>query len=567
MNRRTAIRTALLSAALALGASAARAALCSADRVPAGTLLFPFLRGTYAASANAIRPVADRTAPHSVISVTNVASTPRIANFVLSNDMGYPLLHWNALLTGYDVVTYDFADLMEGKIRPTGPGVDPATGTPYSPTGGTPLPFGPLPGFDLSTPPLPSPGGIGSAGSGIYGLCNDPAYASALGVDPDIYRQGLPRVDRAHVFSGLRQSRWMAATWMWSDTPPYYVSPEWLRSRTLDGEIWASLTVDVVDACTGKTPRDGSSYFATYARPRTTSKYAADPAGTVDVGLGNVLLGQFREITSASPIGPSGNAVAVEIDNQDVWSYRRPRPVSNGASFYRYTPELCPPMDEPAQLETCRWPTSVQTRGSEYMAGSTAIFGPARPIPSGDFREPLPSAFAIRWIEDPASSTSTKIRVWREYGDVYPYYGYGYVFSGLGYAYYVWDDEERVVGSPSCPIPPCQPFDGGGNLLPLPLQEVDLADFSLPTSLLKSGWMVLAFYGSATYGMPIPGGYSSPSPNTEGTMAWIDVHVVSGGSESVAPAQPVGNFLCDGFAVGPNFPGSDNRLDLGNILY
>jgi len=185
----------------------ANAVLCATDEVPAGTLLFPFLTASFAAESTPANPVADRSRPMSLFSITNVSSTPRIVHFVLSNDMGTPLLGWDALFNGYQTISLDFADIVEGKLRSTG-------GT-FSPTPTT-VPakaWGPIGTFYSGVPKLPFAKSVGkSRGStdSIYGLCTNPDATPGLVLPPDQLGAVLPEYLRAAIFLGLRKSATIA---------------------------------------------------------------------------------------------------------------------------------------------------------------------------------------------------------------------------------------------------------------------------------------------------------------------------------------------------------------------
>jgi hypothetical protein len=555
-----------LAAALfsALLPAAAGAHLCASDPVPAATLLF-FVRGRYSASSTAANPVADRTSPTTTVSITNVTASPRVVNLVLHNDFGVPLLGWNAILTGYDVVTLDFADILEGYLVPTGPYTNPSTGRLYSPTGNAPLAGGPL---EQGAPDLGAPGGTGIVPNGttsLFGLCTNPTYTAPFTVDPGNYRNRLPQYNRAYVYNGLRKSQVIAENQWWGNYAPYYVAPDWLRDQSTDDPISGFLTVDVTAGCSFQFPWE-SGYFQNAAVPRTVSYYAGNPATNFQVDVGNSIVGDWHE--NGGPSGSeafarSGSAVAIEVDNQDIVnSIDYPREIREGATFYRYEAPRCGPAGQRDDLVECLDRYTGSAIGMDYVTGAPYVFGPANPLPTGDFREPLPTAFAVRWL---GGDTTTRLRVWKEFPDTYPYYGYTYVYSFLQYTYYAWDDEERVFDTtPYCPVPPCEPVPAELNQLPLAVQEIDVSNLLLPDDLVRSGWLMLAMVGSNGYLLPVWGGYTSPFPQTYGSQCWVEAIYTADGRSQVVPGTPVGNFLCEGtnFAEGP-----DGGMDYSGILY
>jgi hypothetical protein len=555
-------RSAALLVFALLGARSAGAMLCAADDVPAATLLF-LCTGRYAAGSTASDPVADRSAPTTTFSVTNVSPDPRIVNFVLHNDFGVEVTGWSALLTGYDVVTFDFGRILEGYLTPTGPAVDPSTVRPYSPTGSIPEALGPFLAYG-SVPDLAPPRTVGSAPgsmSSVFGLCTNPTYTTPYTVDPGAYASRIPAYNRVLVYNAMRKSQVIAENLWWGDSPPLYVAPDWLKDRSTADAVRGFVTADLVDACTFDFP-SSLGYFTTFARPVTHSYYGNNVAAGLDVALGNSLLGEWTESRGGDRIAVTGSAVSIEADNQDVANhFSYPKLVRNGTSFYRYSSPECRPAPLSDDLVSCIDLYTGSGIGSDHTAGATYLLGNGSTLPSSDFREPLPTAFAFRWL---TGSTTTKLRVWKETPDIYPYYGLTYVYAGAQYTYYAWDDEERVVTVPPCPVLPCEPFLGDVNELPLAYQEVDVSVLQLPTENLGAGWVLLAFPGSNTWLLPVVGGYSSPFPETYGQQAFIEVEYTAGGRSQVVRAAPLGNYLCDGLAVTGS---AYDRPDLGNVLY
>ena len=554
----------ILAPILLFAAGDARAILCAADPVPAATLLFPFLTAQYATGSTASDPVVDFTQPTTRFSVTNVTASPRIANFVLYNDFGTPVLGWNVLLTGYDVATYDFGRILEGYVEPTGPATNPATGRPYSPVGTTAYPAGPTP-IGGTPSPLPVPGGVGAAAnttSSIFGLCTNPTYTAPYTVDPGAYAPRIPVYNRQYLWNGLRKSQVLAENQWWGNQSPYYVPPVWLTVRNTDEPVHGYVTVDVLNGCTFAFP-DEPGYFNDHAPARTGAPYGGNAASGVTVAMGNSLLGDWWTAggpAGADSFGESGTAVAIEADNQDVPnSPAYPRSIVNGASFHRYGDIVCGGMGQPDDLEDlCTDIYTGSGTGGDFTAAAQYAFGPGIPLPSNDFREPLPSAFAFRWRT--GGGASTRIRVWKEMPDLYPFYGYTYVYSFMGYSYYAWDEEEHVSAG-MCNWFYCAVENGQ---LPLMTQEVDVASLILPTSYMTSGWAAIAFTGSAGYLLTVPSGYTEPYPNTFGTQAWVEVSTTEAGQVTTIPATPLGNFLCDGLDV---VSGPTGGLDASGTQY
>jgi len=545
------------------------AKLCATDPVPAATLLFPFVTATFDASSTPTEPKIDRSRPRTLFSITNVSSTAHIVHNVLYNDMGFGLLDWDVLLTGYDVVSFDIADVFEGYLRATGPATNPATGRPYSPTGTVPTAQGPVPSYFAGIPNLPVPQGTGqqiNSTSSIFGLCTNPSYTVPFTIDPGNQAGRMPAFNRNFIFNGLRKSQVIAENGWWGRFAPYFIPPDWLLNHVTNDPVWCYVTSDVVDACGLSWPAEGLPYFSQYARPRTESYYANDSSSGYIVPMGNVLLGEALIVDGGGSAASASSVVHVEMDNQDIPNDPAyGKGVRNGASFYRYAPPVCGPSGSgsPDSLDLCTDLSSGSGIGSDYTTGAPYFFGASNQLPSGDFREPLPSAFAFRWYEGSSFPGRTKIRVWKEFPDLYPAYGLTYVYSSLQYTYYAWDEEEHVlVLTPGVDYPP------EFNQLPLKTQEISVSEFWLPHTYMTFGWVVLAFVGSTPPLLPVPGGYRAPFPNAFGTQAWVEVvHSGSGTEAAAAPAWVLGNFLCDGNAVASSAADGTNRTDQGDVHY
>jgi hypothetical protein len=564
---------ATLAAVALLGfAGSSFALLCASDPVPAGTLLYPFVTGRFAGNSTASNPVADRTAPTTLFAVTNVSDSAKIVHFVLWNDFSYPLLDWDALLTGYDVYTVNFADVMEGYLRPTGPATNPATGRAYSPTGTQPIAQGPVPSFFTGIPNLPPPQGVGTTANNtasIFGLCTNPTYTTPFTINPGNLASRIPEFNRQLVYNGLRKSQVISENAWWGNYAPYYVLPDWLAARNTDENVWGYITADVAIACGTGIPSD-TGYFTGEATNVTTNYYANNPATNYWVDAGNTLIGDWFIIGTADNIAEGNNAVHIEVDNQNILnSVSYPKAVQNGASFYRYTSPMCGPSGLADDLLECLDRFTGSGIGQDFTTGADYEFGPSNTLPTNDFREPLPSAFAFRWIESGAFDGGTKMRVWKEFPDTYPYYGYTYIYSFFQYEYFAWDEEEKVnVSNVICPVSPCPTVPGEVNQLPLEVQEVDVDVLNLPTSNMQSGWILLAFVGSNTYLLPVTGGYTGPFPNTYGTQAWVEVAYVANDRFSADfSAAIIGNFLCDGLAVAADPYNGYDVTDLGDVQY
>lgn len=597
------ILIATLAAIALLGfAGSSFALLCASDQVPAGTLLFPFVTARYdELQATKTNPVVDYTSPVSLFAITNVSSSARIVHNVLWNDMSFPLLDWDVLLTGYDVITFNFGRILEGYLVATGPATNPDTSRPYSPTGGIPAAQGPVPTHVGGILALPSPQGVGTTANNtasIFGLCTNPAYTVPYPINTGNQANRIPAYNMGLIYDGMRMSQQMAESKWWSQTPTtsggfFSETPSWLLNRKLTENVWGYITSDVVDACGLGFPGTLATYFTDYARPRTWSAYANGfNAATFRVNMGNTLIGDWFIIDTTTGAANAGPAVHIEMDNQDIdqttylgggcfdtLGVAIPcygQYVFNGLSFYRYSSPLCYPTGVGVDFSAIQCATSKEDYVSAADYDSGGFYNNA--VPSNDYRESLPSAFAFRWITDSTGSSGfgggTSMRVWKEFPDLEPEGGITYVNSDMQYGYYAWDEEERVlVAGGGCDVSPCGSQPAEINELPLETQEVDVDVLLLPTTNMGFGWVLLAFLGSNQYTDLVPGGYTSPTPFIWGTQAWVSVLYEAGSGRYNVDlnAAVLGNFLCDGLSVRTNASSMPapvrGATDLGDILY
>ena len=94
---------------LLLTSTPALAVFCARDVVPAATLLVPH------AVVQMQGDLPDRTGATTILHVTNTAAEATLVELVVWNALGEPAVTVNAALSGYDVWSVDFADLLEGK--------------------------------------------------------------------------------------------------------------------------------------------------------------------------------------------------------------------------------------------------------------------------------------------------------------------------------------------------------------------------------------------------------------------------------------------------------------------
>ncbi len=126
-------KTLILGLALALVGGVAYANFCARDVVPASSLLVPYAVVDLNADGSP-----DTNGYTTLFAVTNVSSTFELVHFTVWSAESNPVVDWDELLTGYDVWTINFRDLLTGhfdffdtgmaRLHPAGPP------QPYGPT-------------------------------------------------------------------------------------------------------------------------------------------------------------------------------------------------------------------------------------------------------------------------------------------------------------------------------------------------------------------------------------------------------------------------------------------------
>jgi hypothetical protein len=458
---------------MALGlASTAYANLCSNDVVPASTLLFPFVIYDYENEENG-----DST----LFAITNVSSEAQIVHITVWTDFSVAILDFNLVLTGYDVQTMNIRDLLRDGVLPhEGNGANIWEQYNWGYTGVTPNPpptpfddgpystFNELWDTDLNTyfsaNGLPDPQNTwDGVALSAFPLDCDPAVWDS---SPNNYQAAgnIPSGTLALFETYLKRSQ-DADKWYEDcvgDEIEFDVDP-WFLTRTM-GPVWLYITADVVGACNKDLPDGALEYYN-----------QVDREGVIDE---NVLIGDIIYLNPGQNYSEAINAVHLEAAD------------GFGAT---YIPEL----DEPTGL----W--------SQYSTFYLRYHATADPATYRDGREPLPTAWAFRYIVAPTASAKTWIRAWKG-GTLFTRVqdlndgvittqnpDELYANSCIPYTYYAWDEDEGVnaVGPGFTP-----PWSGGPtdepipvpNLLPLETQQVDAEEFFLVGDPAAGafGWML-----------------------------------------------------------------------------
>ena len=285
------------------------------------------------------------------------------------------------------------------------------------------------------------------------------------------------------------------------DCDGFDLSPQpnkWFVNRTTADDTWMYITMDVVNACNTLFP-DESGYFG-------TAGYAMND---------NVLVGDYQVLDLANRLSEVDNAVHIEADPQ-IGTV-----VTAGPNGY---------------------PTTFYARYSNFRGVS-------------DYREPLPTAWAVRYenfTTAAGKAIKTYLRVFKAStrmaaapivpdldASISGSLAYElFSRSCLAYTYYAWDEEENINTTQTTPYS----HPGGGavipNLLPLETQEVDAAQFNLVGNTTDGykGWMLFVWPASN-------GAYVGETPYYYQT--WMGVKYTQEGDYSGSrDAQVMANYNC-----------------------
>ena len=265
-------KTLILALALALVGGVAYANFCARDYVPAATLLVP-----YAVVDLDSTGVPNPSGYTTLLAVTNVSSAKQLIHVVVWDAQSDHVVDFDEVLSGYDVWTINFRDLLTGAFNSfdTSSTAGFFTGTiSTKPV----VPYGPTTNDSYVTP-LPEPFDTDAATPSSSG-CNFP-YGPLTSFGPAIVTAlqaaiiTLPQYTTCQVAS--------------------VANPPWLANLT-DNPVFFYVTVDVVTACNQNFP-DEDGYW-TGGFPSTQ----------------NTLIGDIIYLNQTANFSESVPAVAIEAD-------------------------------------------------------------------------------------------------------------------------------------------------------------------------------------------------------------------------------------------------------------
>jgi hypothetical protein len=412
-----------------------------------------------------------------LIIITNMSHQAQIVHVTLWSDYGEHVLGFNIVLAGYDMESFNLRDILLFGLLPKTGTAGDLVVTPNR----DPRAEGPVQPDAAPWAALTPAGGSES----IVDRCPPDAafYPDYPPIPQNIleflqeFLQVSQTDDRLHEFCDGSQGS--------------LIPDDWFQARTGEDPTHLYITANVVSRCDRVRP-DLASYWE-------------DPE---DGGLAldaNVLTGEViwsgrdaygREMAIAD------RAVHIEAD-EELAAVTRQDDEGLPVSFYY------------------RW-SSLQ--------GSPS-----------DLREPLPTAWALRYMGWKLDGLDTNLRVWK--GSTFHWRSSDLTYDRMDhrliardcmtYTYYSWDEDGQVTWSHSWPPWGPDPWETA-NLLPLVTQEVSIDQFNMVDT---HGWVLFVWPPSNWAGADVP------EPDI--IQTWMSVRYAAGSTASAGlDAVVAGNAAC-----------------------
>lgn len=484
-----------------LMAGVAYANFCAKDYVPAATLLVPYV----VVDADPVTGDPDPGGYNTLLVVTNASRTRQIIHLTIWNAVSSPVVDFSEILSGYDVWSISFRDLLNGQWanfdtytssagffsgQAVGPDVNPY-GPTRNRTNSNQMDWPELsPGSeDVGTSDWAAP----DTGAPLNRTC--PPHANKQGIE------GYTAFMRDKIKAPLHVWAQYAATSLGclsgitvSDTG------SWLRSLG-SYPYFFYVTVDVVSACTDFFPSQEDYWEGGLPLAR------------------NVLYGDVFYLNSAQNFSESLPAVSIEADAD--WNAQN---FPNKVGFY------------------------------DYLVDTQTALGPI------DFHEPLPNSYAFNYLI--TGGLSTEVIVWK--GKGYSANAGGDNFAALyadvngtngtvdacrGYIYFAWDEDEHFKSYTGAGggISPPPDVPGEPNIFPFETQKVPVTLANFNGLLNANGWMLLVFD-------PANGvGNSATQYAYEYSQAYVAAKYNYGTYSTALEAATLGNSNCFANQVLPYF--------------
>lgn len=159
-------------------------------------------------------------------------------------------------------------------------------------------------------------------------------------------------------------------------------------------------------------------------------------------------------------------------------------------------------------------------------------------------REPLATAFAFRYANDPLAGITSNVLLWKSRAEVFD----DEVDDCGSYMYYAWDNDERSLSTTTQPISGLPTGGLDPNQFPLETQKVPLttAYFDLPASY---GWMLIILPPSYVNTTP----WADPTTTTDATgyfgddyyYGWAGLQFVYGTYSAGVEAATMASYWCN----------------------
>lgn len=468
--------------ALSLG-GVAYANYCARDYVPANTLLVPFIKVGMLPGWTGTDPNGATT----MFAITNVSQAAQIVHISTYSILSQKFIDFDVVLSGYDVVTINFRDILAGNLAaiPTGGEPDFSAEMQTRTIPGysyTPFKFGP--GYTGLTSNDLGDGSNPAATDNVNGNRSfDRDTATGIATCTGRFPYGTyPEILSVYAKQILRPP---LTAWTHPGCSPSPARPDrasdWLSTLN-DNEAWLYAYADVVNSCNNDFPTNQTYWTA------NTTGYMANR---------NVIIGDVIYLDATHNFSEALPAVSVEYSANVI--------PANMVNFY-----------------------DQKTLSADGLTAYNAYSS----------LEPLPTAFAFRYGN--AGPVTSNFILWKNFAEYINFPTSTKVDDCKAYVYYAWDEDEFSVspGSGKCPYSPCPTAPGETNETPFETQSVPLtsSNFDLAGGF---GWML--------YIMPpafAPHLYSSTMTTPYWYMGYAAVQFKYGTYSAALEAATMANTHC-----------------------
>jgi hypothetical protein len=428
-------KTIILALAVALVGGVAYANFCSRDIVPSASLLVPYIVVDTNADGSP-NPSGYTT----LTVVTNASSAKQLIHVTVWNAMSEPVVDFDEVMSGYDVWSINWRDLVTGSFNLFD------TGTPA---------------LGFWNPPAGTTATIGTAGS-AFGPTSNPLGPSFAGIGnpqdtdyptPTNTGCGFPWGNLS-AYAGIIQAGLQSPLYAWTgtyqdtncDTVAEIGFQGWLTTLTAS-PLFFYATIDTVYACNGFFPNQVE--YWSYANGVTVPGYNTD---------NNVLTGYDFYLNFTANFSESLPAVGLEAI-----------PGTFTPGFYTPNKQIADPNEA-----TITW---------------------------GDTREPLGTAYAFNYLN--AGGVTTDVAVWKSAQEFDITTRYEHVLACAPYIYYAWDENEQAKARTitTCPSGLCF-GNPEPNVFPFQTQRVPVNTVNFTGLMTGNGWMLIVFDPAIPYPSP-----------------------------------------------------------------